>query len=160
MSRLQSFFLEFQSPLYPTSRLPPPPTRSVPPKLTFKGVHEYSEDLLAQIEAPLLNELTVKFFMDIDFVLPQLRRLISQAEWFKTCDRATVCTCDEQNLLKIYKGPHQSPYLFLHVICSEFDSQLASLAQRYFHTTLESHGISMAGTPCPVHCCEGFAFML
>ncbi|KAI9462661.1 hypothetical protein F5148DRAFT_216248 [Russula earlei] len=80
LSRLEILLLEFRSPLYPASRLPPPLTRSVLPALTrleFKGVHEYLEDLLAQIEAPLLDEYYVKFFIDPDFVLPQLHRLIS-----------------------------------------------------------------------------------
>ncbi|KAI9510569.1 hypothetical protein F5148DRAFT_553435 [Russula earlei] len=79
MSRLESLLLEFRSPLYPASR-PPPLTRSVLPALTFlafHGVHEYLEDLLAQIEAPLLNTLRITFFIDPDFVLPQLHRLIS-----------------------------------------------------------------------------------
>ncbi|KAI9455742.1 hypothetical protein F5148DRAFT_1369803 [Russula earlei] len=40
-------------------------------------VHEYFEDLLAQIEVPLLNTLEIRFFMVPDFVLPQLHRLIS-----------------------------------------------------------------------------------
>ncbi|KAI9455203.1 hypothetical protein F5148DRAFT_1288329 [Russula earlei] len=60
LSRLETLGLGFQSPLYPAS------------------VHEYLEDLLAQIEVPLLSRLVITFFMDIVFVLPQLHRLISQ----------------------------------------------------------------------------------
>ncbi|KAI9455515.1 hypothetical protein F5148DRAFT_1288216 [Russula earlei] len=55
MSGLEVLRIQFRSPRYPASRSPPTPTRSVLPALTgllFWGVHEYLEDLLAQIEAP------------------------------------------------------------------------------------------------------------
>ncbi|KAI9508236.1 hypothetical protein F5148DRAFT_932742 [Russula earlei] len=94
-SRLETLCVQFQSPQYPASRPPLPLTRTVLPALTnleFRGVHEYLEDLLAQIEAPLLSTLEITFFMDLEFVLPQLHRLISHAKSFKTCDRATVRT--------------------------------------------------------------------
>ncbi|KAI9455886.1 hypothetical protein F5148DRAFT_384477 [Russula earlei] len=132
MSKLETLHLEFRSPPYPASRPPTPLTRSVLPALTrleFEGVHEYLEDLLAQIEAPLLNNLIVVFFRNLDFVLPQLRRLISQAEWFKTCDRATVRAWPSDIHLRIYRGIHHFPFLSLRVLCEELDSQLASLAQ-------------------------------
>ncbi|KAI9462656.1 hypothetical protein F5148DRAFT_215906 [Russula earlei] len=92
LSRLKYLHLGFRSPRYPASRPRPPLTRSVLPaliELTFKGVHEYLEDLVAQIEAPRLRTLEIIFFMDIDFVLPQLHRLINQVELFNSCDRAT-----------------------------------------------------------------------
>ncbi|KAI9511205.1 hypothetical protein F5148DRAFT_389533 [Russula earlei] len=94
--RLESLYLGFEFPLYPASRPPPPLiTRSVLPALTFltfRGVHEYLEDLLAQIEVPFLKSLQIRFFVVPDFVLPQLHRLISHTESFETCNRATVRT--------------------------------------------------------------------
>ncbi|KAI9462659.1 hypothetical protein F5148DRAFT_1377109 [Russula earlei] len=132
MSRLESLCLEFRSPLYPASRPPPPLTRSVLPALTgltFQGVHEYLEDLLAQIEAPLLSTLEITFFMDIDFVLPQLHRLISQIESFNSCDRATVRTSDRAIRFTVYRKSPQLPTLTLAISCRELDWQLASLAQ-------------------------------
>ncbi|KAI9507947.1 hypothetical protein F5148DRAFT_41875 [Russula earlei] len=65
MSRLESLRLQFQSPLYPASRPPPGFTPCVLPALTefvFCGVHEYLEDLLAQLEAPLLKSPPDNFF--------------------------------------------------------------------------------------------------
>ncbi|KAI9462645.1 hypothetical protein F5148DRAFT_215640 [Russula earlei] len=107
LSKLETLYLGFQSPLYPASGPPPPLTRSILPaliRLEFKGVHEYLEDLLAQIEAPLLSTLYVTFFMDIDFVLPQLHRLISQVQFFNSCDMATVHTSDRAIQFTISKG--------------------------------------------------------
>ncbi|KAI9443679.1 hypothetical protein F5148DRAFT_1371515 [Russula earlei] len=132
LSRLEDLYLGFRSPLYPARRRPRPLTRSVLPalrELVFKGVHGYLEDLLAQIEAPLLTTLYVTFFMDIDFVLPQLHRLISQVESFNSCDRATVRTSDSAIRFTISRKPNRFPVLALQIICRELDSQLASLAQ-------------------------------
>ncbi|KAI9512085.1 hypothetical protein F5148DRAFT_1309213 [Russula earlei] len=132
LSRLTTLRLGFQSPLYPASRPPPPLTRSVLPALTrleFKGVHEYLEDLLAQIEAPLLTRLYVTFFMDIDFVIPQLHQLISKTESFKTCDRATVYTSDRAIRFTTLGITTRLPELSLEISCRELDWQLASLAQ-------------------------------
>ncbi|KAI9457881.1 hypothetical protein F5148DRAFT_338744 [Russula earlei] len=122
MSKLEVLELGFESPLYPASRPRPPLTRSVVPALTelaFKGVHEYLEDLLAQIEAPLLTTLSLTFFIHIDFVLPQFHRLISQVESFNSCDRATVHTSDRAIRFAIFRSANQLPELSLNIICSE-----------------------------------------
>ncbi|KAI9509703.1 hypothetical protein F5148DRAFT_706644 [Russula earlei] len=132
MSRLKDLYLGFQSHRYPSSRPPPPLTRSVLPALTlleFKGVHEYLEDLLAQIEAPLINKLDIQFFLDLDFVIPQLQRLISDAEWFKTCDTAFVRTSERAIRFSMFKKTTSFPELSLEIRCRELDWQLASLAQ-------------------------------
>ncbi|KAI9452740.1 hypothetical protein F5148DRAFT_497315 [Russula earlei] len=135
MSRLESLNLKFRS---PRSR-PDPPSRSTPPLirsilsaltyLLFQGVHEYLEDLLAQIEAPLLSTLAITFFMDLDFVVPQLHRLISQAERFKTCDKAFVETSYRAIQFGIFRETPQSPEISLEIRCRELDYQLSSLAQ-------------------------------
>jgi len=78
MTRLEFLHLGFLSPRSrpdPTSRPLPPSTHFVLPALTqflFKGVYEYLEDLLARIDAPT----STSFFMDLDFDVPQLHRLI------------------------------------------------------------------------------------
>ncbi|KAI9508218.1 hypothetical protein F5148DRAFT_1375995 [Russula earlei] len=131
-SGLETLRLRFQSPQYPESRPHPPLTRSVLPALThlyFRGVHEYLEVLLAPIEAPLLNTIDVTFYMDLHFVLPQLHRLISHAEWFKTCDRAIVRTSDDAIQIAIFRDTIQYPELLLEIRCRHLDWQLASLAQ-------------------------------
>ncbi|KAI9510213.1 hypothetical protein F5148DRAFT_1282217 [Russula earlei] len=133
MSRLESVVLGFKSPRYPTSRPPPPLTRSVLPSLTklvFKGVHEYLEDLLAQLEAPLLNDLKITFFVDVNFVVPQLRQLISRTESFKTCNRAFVCTSYYHTLqFGIFRETNDSPEFSLEIKCKELDRLFSLLAQ-------------------------------
>ncbi|KAI9458709.1 hypothetical protein F5148DRAFT_317610 [Russula earlei] len=133
MSRLETFYLEFQSPRYPASRPPPPLTRSVLPALTFLvfcGVHEYLEASLAQVEAPLINKHHIVFFMDLDFVLPHLHRFIDHAEWFKTSsDRAIVRTSARAIQLSIFRGTNRFPEFSLEIRCRELDWQLALLAQ-------------------------------
>ncbi|KAI9454366.1 hypothetical protein F5148DRAFT_430104 [Russula earlei] len=135
MSRLEIFDFQFQSPRSrpdPASRSTPPLTRTVLPalaRLVFQGVHEYLEDLLAQIEAPLLNKLKITFFMDLHFVVPQLHRLISHAKSFKTCHRAFVYISDRTIRFAIFSETHWSPELTLEIRCRELDYQLSSLAQ-------------------------------
>ncbi|KAI9507844.1 hypothetical protein F5148DRAFT_1376273 [Russula earlei] len=135
MSKLEILRLGFRSPLSrpdPEGRPRPSLIRSVLPVLTefvFQGVHEYLEDLLAQIEAPLLNKLEITFFMDLDFVIPQLHQLISHAELFKTCDRAFVEISNYAIQLSIFGETHELPELSLEIKCRELDYQLSSLAQ-------------------------------
>ncbi|KAI9447014.1 hypothetical protein F5148DRAFT_743505 [Russula earlei] len=131
MSRLEDLGLGFQSHRYPASR-PPPLTRSVLPALTnlrFRGVHEYLEDVLAQVEVPLLNNLYVTFFMDLDFVIPQLHHLIGQAESFKTHNEAMVHTHHSGIKFMIFEEAREFPDLSVEISCGESDRQLASLAQ-------------------------------
>ncbi|KAI9507137.1 hypothetical protein F5148DRAFT_152312 [Russula earlei] len=136
MSRIETLYVEFRSPRSrpdPESRPPPPPTRSVLSALTdleFQGAHEYLEDLLAQIEAPLLNKLEITFFMVPNFVVPQLRQFISLAESFKTCDKAFVETSYCAIRIAIFRERDRpSPKLSLNIRCRELDWQLSSLAQ-------------------------------
>jgi F-box-like len=138
MTRLQTLHLLFLSPLSrpdPASRPPPPPTRFVLPaltKLTFEGVHEYLEDLLARIDAPRLGYLFVTFFMDLNFYVPQLHRLIGHTEEFKTFDYGDVSFCNSTILLTLYPRPgalNRIRQLELEIKCSELDEQLSSLVQ-------------------------------
>ncbi|KAI9463370.1 hypothetical protein F5148DRAFT_1150308 [Russula earlei] len=130
MPRLEILRLGLKSRRHRASRPPLQLTRSVLPaltKLVFDGVHGYLDDLLAQIEAPLLKYLDVAFYTDVGFVLPQLHRFISHAESFKTRDRAKVRASARASQLVIYRGEHW--ILSLQIRCRELDSQLPSLAK-------------------------------
>src|SRR5712671_378144 len=100
MTSLETLYLRFHSPRSrpdPASRPLSPSTRFVLPSLTgltFEGVHEYLEDLLARTDAPLLHHLDTTFFMDLDFDLPQFHRLMGHAKEFKTSNDAVVWICD------------------------------------------------------------------
>ncbi|KAI9450979.1 hypothetical protein F5148DRAFT_1152589 [Russula earlei] len=130
--RLTTLYIQFRYPRYPESRPRPPLTRSVLPALTdlgFRGVHKYLEDLLAQIEAPILNRLHVSLFIEPNFVLPQLHQLISQVESFKTCDRASVRTSDHAIRFSIFRETPKHPELSLEIKCRVLDRQHSSLAR-------------------------------
>lgn len=60
----------------------PSPTRSILPSLTcfhFKGISEYSENLVAQIDAPILQTLSISF-CDVAPGVPQLYQFLGSTE--------------------------------------------------------------------------------
>src|SRR5712671_2419543 len=138
MTRLEYLRLKFLSPRSrpdPASRLLHPLTRFVLPALTrlmFKGVYEYLEDLLTRIDAPLLDYLDITFFMDLDFDVPQLYRLIDHAEAFNAFDQAQVLILNRAIQLKLDPRAgkvDRRTQLRLQILCKELDYQLSSLAQ-------------------------------
>jgi len=138
MTRLETLRLRFRSPRprpNPTSRSLPPPTRFVLPALIefmFGGVYQYLEELLSRIDVPLLYRLYIIFFMDLNFDVPQLHRLIGHAEEFKAFDHAEVLILNRLIRLSLYPktGMVDHPKLLeLQINCSELNWQLSSLAQ-------------------------------
>jgi hypothetical protein len=138
MTRLESLDLKFHSPLSrpdPPSRPLPPSTRFVLPALTklcFKGVYEYLEDLLARVDAPLLYDLFIIFFMDLNYDLPQLHRLICHAEEFKALNHATVLHFHSRTLITLIPKAGAvdcRTQLRLRIEGRVLDWQLSSLAQ-------------------------------
>jgi len=138
MTTLESLRLQFRSPQSlpdPASRPLPPPTRFVLPaltKLTFRGVYGYSEDLLARIDAPLLDYFFISFFVDFNFDVPQLHRFIGHAEELKACNHAAVSIFPDSIELSVYPKPRevgQYTRLWLQIICTESDWQLSSFPQ-------------------------------
>jgi len=68
-------------------------TRAVLPSLTwleFQGVNEYLEDLLSRIEAPLLENIDIKFFDQITFGVPQLLQFITHSEKLNSPNEAKM----------------------------------------------------------------------
>jgi hypothetical protein len=84
LTNLERLRLEFESPRScpdQENRRSPPPTRSILPALKsflFKGVYEYLEDLVSQIDSPRLYQLSITFFNDIDYSFPKLNQFISR----------------------------------------------------------------------------------
>ena len=129
LTRLESIFIEFRSPQScpDRRRRPPSQTRTLLPALTrfqFKGVSEYLDDLIATIDAPLLDYLQITFFHQLIFDTPKLTQFISRTPKFKAWDHALVqfsywgvwvSTIDEE--------------LSLGISCRQSDWQLSSLAQ-------------------------------
>ena len=95
MEKLERFHLGFRSPRSPpgpASRHPPPLTRTTLPALTqfyFQGNSEYLDYLVAHIDAPTLNDVSVTFHNQLVLDTHQLR-FISRTGKFITLDHAEV----------------------------------------------------------------------
>jgi len=140
MTRLETLDLQFCSLRYhldPAGRLLPPSTRFVLPalnELTFEGVYQYLEDLLARFDAPLLYYLYIEFFMDLNFEVPQLHRLIGHAEAFKEYSGADLLISHYSIELSLYPKAgvvdhRQGVYLYVKSSALIKIWQLSSLAQ-------------------------------
>jgi hypothetical protein len=137
LPKLESIVLEFQSPRSRPSRdnrRPPSPTRAVLPALTafdFQGVSDYLEDLVAQIDAPLLSRAKFRFFNQLTFDSPQLSQFIDRAEALKSLRRADVQLLSD--VVKVTLGGGGSPAdrgtLELGISCYHPDWQVSSMAQ-------------------------------
>ena len=78
---------------------------------------------MARIDAPLLEELIITFFLQLIFDAPQLKQFISRAPKFKTPDEACVAFPDRFASVKLNES------LLLRTSCRQPDWQLSSLAQ-------------------------------
>jgi hypothetical protein len=130
LKRLNIEFESSQSWPDQKSRRPPPSTRALLPSLTelqFIGVSEYLEDLVARIDAPLLDKSDIVFFHQLIFDCPQLAQFISRTPKLKASDEVHVIFHDGSvwvTLPQTFDGSLQ-----LGISCTGSDWQLSSLAQ-------------------------------
>ena len=137
LTSLESFQLEFDHfQAYPDqqSRHPPPPTRSVLPALSrfwFKGVNEYLEDLVSQIDAPRLYRMSTTLLNNIAFDTPELRQFISRTPRFGAYDEARLIFYSHQALVRLQSHPEPSDHgmVEIKIICRVPNHQFSSLAQ-------------------------------
>lgn len=134
-TRLEEFELTFQSPRSRPDRepiRPLPSTRSVVQSLNhfkFHGVSEYLEDLVARIDAPLLDLLDITFFHQVIFHTPQLAQFISRTPQFKTNDEARVAFYSMTAVVTLSSPQMRHRVLELKISCSKSDWRLSSMAQ-------------------------------
>ena len=130
---LESLIMRFESPRSRPDRSirrPPPRSRIILPVLTrllFKGVGDYLEDLVARIDTPLLDKLTITFFHRLIFDSPQLSQFISRTPKFKAHGTASVDFSKYDvtvTLPQTFDGE-----LELKISCRQTDWQLSSVAQ-------------------------------
>ena len=128
LTRLEYLFIGFKSHRSrPDRRRPPPPTRTFLPVLTefdFSGVSEYLEDLVAQIDAPLLKNLGITFFHQLIFDTPQLTQFISRTPKLKPSDDKVEVEFSSSD---VSVGLPQT--LGYEIKCKQPDWQLSALAQ-------------------------------
>ncbi|KAH9970596.1 hypothetical protein BGW80DRAFT_1253890 [Lactifluus volemus] len=115
----------------PRIRRPPPLKRAVLPALTsfdFHGVSEYLEDLMAQIDAPLLRVAQIRFFNQLVFGIQQLPRFIGHAPAFMSCNMATMYFSYRSVEISL-SSTRPSEYLTFEISCGGVDWQVSSMAQ-------------------------------
>ena len=136
LTSLEYLSLTFESPEscpdLETRRLPPS-TRSVLPVLTelyFKGVCEYLEDLLTDIDAPQLNMLSIEFFNDSVFDTPELIRFISRTPMSSAFKNVHIVLKD--GTARVTFRSQKDGYVEVSIFCEGLDWQLSSLEQVCF----------------------------
>ena len=135
LTSLEILRLEFESPQScpdPENRRSPPLTRSILPALTefsFKGAHEYSEDLVSRINAPRLYRLSTTFFNDIDFDTEELNQFISRTPTLGTYNEAHLFFQSREALVRFQFQPETSDHRMVEVkiLCEVQDWQLSFL---------------------------------
>ena len=141
LTHLSTLCLRFRSPRSRPegeSRPPPPLIRTVFPvlfTLTFKGVSEYLEDLVARIDAPRLGIVTISFFNQIIFDTPLFAQFIRRTPGFETFEEARLVFKDDVAGVKLSspKRTRRIKYSYgqleVKILCSELDWQVSSLEQ-------------------------------
>jgi hypothetical protein len=121
-------------------RSPPPPARTVLPALThfdFRGLREYLEDLVAQIDAPLLDNIwvTFKLFYRPDqpiFDIAQLAQFMRRATRIQTLNEAHVDI--DYDRVQLGSLPSTRPFdekSTLKISIEQSDWRILSMAQLF-----------------------------
>ena len=136
LTRLKSLTLRSQSPRSRPDgvrRLPPPPTRTILPALTrlhFAGDTEYLEDLVVQIDIPLLESISMTFFNHVVFDILELPRFLRRTKTFTGLDQAKVSFYERSISVELSRqSGADTARLKLAISCRDLDWQISSLAQ-------------------------------
>ena len=135
LTSLEELQLGFQSPLScpdPASRPPPPPTCFFIPILTyisFKGVSEYLDELVARIDVPRLIKLDITFFNQVVFYTPQLIQFISRTRTLNALEIARVILEDGAARVRLSSLTSGYGMLEVKIPRRELDWQILSLEQ-------------------------------
>ena len=137
LTSLKYFTLELERPqTHPDreSQHPPSPTYALLPSLTwlkFQGASEYAEDLVARINAPLLNYLHIALFNQPIFDTPHLFQFVARTPKFQQPNEARI-TFDNYGVditRPSLPRDHQSEGLRLSILCESLVDQLSCLPQ-------------------------------
>ena len=115
---------------------PGPQTRAVLPALTFfdfRGISEYLEDLIAQIDTPRLDYFGITYSNRFTFDVPQLSQFVARTESLKPhrLKRAelNIGASDISIRLDCEQVGRRQSRLFLQISCQGLDRQVSLLAQ-------------------------------
>ena len=95
--------------------------------LSFHGVGAYLESLVAQIRVPLLEQLSIRLFNQIAFVLPHLFYLINITKVFKLSS-ARISFHHDEVRVSTFHDLEQIPFS-LSLMCKPLDWQIDCAAQ-------------------------------
>ena len=112
--------------------LPPPiPTVTLPAlrRLTFQGVAVYLENLVAQINTPLLERLSLTLFFELAFTLVNLTEFIHGTERFGYPFAEVIFNKDGASIDASCYGQHGIGKLSLRVNCERLGWQIDSATQ-------------------------------
>jgi hypothetical protein len=118
-----------------TTRVRPPPERAILPSLTtlvLRGPSEYLEDFIARIDSPVLAALTIKFFNQLIFEIPQICRFMSRVEGLQTFNEVRVVPIDNRISVKLglqETRERDRRWCSLYVLCRQLDWQLSFTTQ-------------------------------
>jgi len=139
LSRLESLSLGLQHPqsrAHRTRQQTPPLTRAVFLNLTFldlKGDVEYLEDMLSQIETPILDGCNLRFFNQLVFDTPSLGHFIRRTEIFTTIHRSRIEFLSRAVVVTLSgreeMANNDREALQLEISCEPLDWQLSAVAQ-------------------------------
>ena len=129
---LQLGFERPRSRAHQTNRHPPPLTRVAFHNLTFfsfGGDAEYLEDILSQIETPVLEQGDFSFFNRLVFDTPLLGHFIRRTKTFMSIRIAHIeFNSDSVGVMLLDDGKSLEP-LRLNISCEPLDWQLSAVAQ-------------------------------
>jgi len=140
LSRLETLALGLhpRSSVHRANRHPPPLNRVALPNLTlldFHGDIEYLEDVLSQIETPMLNQSDFRLFNQLVFNTPLLGHFIHRTETFTTIHTARIEFSSRAVQVTLLgregtgNNTSDSEALFLRISCKPLDWQLSAVAQ-------------------------------
>ena len=139
LTRLESLCLTFLSPQSVPDRsiqILPPHTRTLLPALTYfryRGDTKYMEDLVAQLDAPILESMVITLFHERVLEVSELAKFVRRADKLSLVDRAKVTfgpDCISLTLSQeLLVGRVDPKTLMLNPTCSEPELRLSYLAR-------------------------------
>ena len=138
LTRLESLSLTFrhESLPYRAIRTSPPHARTLLPALTdlhFQGVPEYMEDIVAQIDAPLLEAIEFTLSHQEVLEVSELSKFVHRADKLSIINRAEVvissCRISVTLSQELLEGRVDPKTLSLFLDCPQPDLRLSYLAQ-------------------------------
>ena len=132
--RLENLAITFKSPQSrPDHKIQRPPSPAcILPVLTelhIKGASEYLDDLVARIDAPMLDNLEITFFHQLIFDNPHLSQFISHTPKFKSPGEMRVVFSKWHVSVTLGFPQTLNGMLDLKIRCCQSDLQFSSLAQ-------------------------------